>query len=66
MSPQMVILHFGGSEQNVLQAARELECSPQTIYNWLAVGRVPMQRQKLIEATTGGKLRADKPKRNGK
>lgn len=60
MTPHQVIIYFGGSSRKISVAARELKCTVQTIYNWLAAGEVPRPRQLDIQDRTGGKLKADR------
>lgn len=56
MTRDQIVKHFGG----VQKAADGLGVSRQTIYLW--DGGIPHRSQQLIEALTGGKLKADKKK----
>lgn len=70
MTPLQVLNHYAGPPTDkggrVKTTADKLKISPQAIYKWLRDDCVPSDRQAHIQIDTNGKLRADKPKRNGK
>lgn len=60
--------HYGIGEFDTDMAfklASACNVRTQSIYNWRRTG-IPRSRQLEVQEQTGGKLRADKPKRNGK
>lgn len=66
MTPAQVRRYF---ENNVAQAARQLDMSQRAIYKWLNNGVIPKRTQVWIEELTNGALKAAvrerKRKRNG-
>lgn len=56
MSPEQVVKHFDNS---IPFAAYNLDYSEASIRGWVKKGVVPPKAQKLIEALTGGKLKAN-------
>lgn len=57
MTPQQVIKHYDGS---ISFAAYNLDYSEAAIRYWIKNSEVPIKAQQMIEALTGGKLKADK------
>ena len=55
MKPAKLMLHY---KQNKSLASREIGCTRATIGNWVKAGTIPIQWAALIEAKTGGKLKA--------
>ena len=57
MTPEQVVKHYDGS---IPFTAYNLKYSEASIRGWVKAGVVPQKAQRLIEAVTGGKLKADK------
>lgn len=63
MTPEQVVKHFDNS---TAFAAYNLDYSEAAVKKWIERGSVPKRAQDLIEALTGGKLKATKIKEGGK
>lgn len=57
MTPNDVIKHYDGS---IPFAAYNLGFSDQAVRHWVTKKCIPHKTQRLIEAVSGGKLKADK------
>ena len=57
MTPEQVVKHFDNS---TAYAAYNLDYSEAAVKKWIERGSVPRRAQELIEAFTGGKLKASK------
>lgn len=70
MTPLQVLNYYAGPPTDkggrVKITADKLKITPQAIYKWLRDGEIPRGRQLELQEQTGGKLRADKPKRSRK
>jgi len=55
MKPQQVVDHYG----SVRRTAAELGITRAAVQKWVKKGRVPADRQLMIEEMTSRKLRAD-------
>ena len=60
MTPEQVIKHY---DKSIPFAAYNLGFSDAAVRKWVASGEIPVRTQTLIEALTGGKLRAEKVKK---
>lgn len=60
MTPEQVVKHFDNS---ISFAAYNLGFTDAAVRKWINNGRIPNRTQTLIQAMTGGKLKADKGKR---
>ena len=56
MTPEQVIMHFGGTQTAVAEA---LDISQVAVSEWVRQGYVPLGRQYQIQVLTAGRLRAD-------
>ena len=61
MTPKQLLEHYGGSN---IAAAHAIGYTEPAIRNWVDKNRIPFKAQRLIEAVTGGKLKAKKEKKN--
>jgi hypothetical protein len=59
MTPEQIIKHFDGS---IPFAAYNLGFTDAAVRKWVKNGAVPEKTQRLVEAVTGGKLKAGKKK----
>jgi len=62
MTPADVIQYYGGG--NTYKAATALGLTPQSLYNWLNEGWVPVGWQWWIQDDTAGRLKADRRRPN--
>ena len=62
MTPEQLVKHFG----SIASAADATDYTAQSIRNWLRAKAIPTRTQHFLEFVTGGKLRAQRGRRNGR
>ena len=63
MTPKQVLSYYKG---NTLDVALAIDYTEAAVRYWVKSDSIPYRPQKLIEAATGGKLKAKKPVRVAK
>ena len=60
MKPADLFAFYGDKKNTYLQLGR-LGIYRQLVFNWIKTGKIPVNKQILLEQVTGGQLKADTP-----